>query len=221
MFSSKLKDERLKLSKAQLKQDIFVLDQLQLKEDGYFVEFGATNGILNSNTWLLENHFNWTGILAEPSIYWHDQLHKNRSCHIDTACIWTESNQSVLFNEVDPNVTHYANELSTIDVFSGCDTHADVRSFGKKYPVSTLSLLDLLKKYSAPQQIDYLSIDTEGSELEILQAFDFNQYTIKIITCEHNYTPAREHIHDFLEKKGYVRKLEQFSAWDDWYILSQ
>lgn len=221
MFSSKLGDSRLALSKSQLKQDVFVLDHLRLKENGYFVEFGATDGLLHSNTWLLENHFGWSGILAEPSRYWHDKLLTNRKCHIDTACIWVESNIEVLFNEVDANVVHYANELSTIDTFSNCDNHSEVRNFGKKYAVNTLSLMDLLKKYNAPHTIDYLSIDTEGSEFEILKSFDFSQYEIKVITCEHNYTSLRDDIHDFLSEKGYVRKLEQFSAWDDWYILSK
>lgn len=221
MFSSKLADSRLGLSKSQLKQDVFVLDQLGLKENGYFVEFGATDGLLHSNTWLLENHFGWSGILSEPSKWWHNAIHTNRKCHIDTACIWKESNIEVLFNEVDANVVHYANELSTIDLFSNCDNHANVRTFGKKYAVNTLSLSDLLQKYNAPRTIDYLSIDTEGSEFEILKAFDFTQYEIKIITCEHNYTELRDEIHNFLSEKGYVRKLEQFSAWDDWYVLSK
>lgn len=220
MFSSRLRDERLQKSKSQLKQDVFVLDQLQLKEGGYFVEFGAADGILHSNTWLLENHFGWQGILAEPSTWWHDSLRKNRSCNIDTTCVWSHSNQEVIFNEVDPNTVGYASELSTIDAFSNCDNHANIRSIGKKYMVETLSLIDLLKKYAAPTEIDYLSIDTEGSELEILRAFDFDQYKIKIITCEHNYTPLRNDIHDLLSERGYVRKLEQFSAWDDWYVLA-
>ena len=80
--------------------------------------------------------------------------------------------------------------------------------------------MDLLKKYNAPKEIDYLSIDTEGSEFEILNAFDFDAYKIKVITCEHNFTPMREEIYKLLGSKGYVRKYQEFSQFDDWYVLN-
>jgi hypothetical protein len=54
-------------STAQLRQDLFVLSFLQCKSDGFFVEFGATNGIDWSNTHLLETQYGWNGILAEPA----------------------------------------------------------------------------------------------------------------------------------------------------------
>jgi hypothetical protein len=74
------------------------------------------------------------------------------------------------------------------------------------------------KKYNAPKSVDYLSIDTEGSEYEILSAFDFRAYDIQIITCEHNFTPMREKLFKLLTEQGYQRKFTQFSRWDDWYV---
>ena len=62
------------------------------------------------------------------------------------------------------------------------------------------------QKYNAPKNIDYLSIDTEGSEYEILKTFDFDKYNSKVITCEHNYTPARNKIYSLLSANGYQRK---------------
>lgn len=96
--------------------------------------------------------------------------------------------------------------------------HSKSRRRGTKYTVNTISLNDLLKKYNAPKTIDYLSIDTEGSEYEILSAFDFNEFSISVITVEHNYTPARAALHELLTKAGYVRKCEEFSKFDDWYV---
>lgn len=54
-------------SYSQLRQDLFVLNQLKFKKNAFFVEFGATNGINLSNTYLLEKKFNWNGILVEPA----------------------------------------------------------------------------------------------------------------------------------------------------------
>src|SRR3990167_7150651 len=67
----------LRKSKSQHRQDLFVLSQLNFKRNGYFVEFGATNGIDLSNTYLLEKEFGWAGILAEPAKCWHKDLKKN------------------------------------------------------------------------------------------------------------------------------------------------
>jgi FkbM family methyltransferase len=201
-------------SKAQLKQDMFVLDELGYKRDGYFVEFGATNGVDLSNTYLLEKEMGWKGILAEPAKVWQDALVASRKCCISFDCIWSKSNEELEFNEVE------AADLSTIDVFSNGDEHAKTRTEGKKYNVYTRSLLDLLNKYKAPKEIDYLSIDTEGSEFEILNAFDFDAYKFKVITCEHNYTPMREKLADLLTSKGYTRKYPEYSRFDDWYVLN-
>ena len=97
--------------------------------------------------------------------------------------------------------------------------HKEARVKGKIYSVTTISLNDLVKRYNAPRQIDYLSIDTEGSEFDILSTFDFSKYKCKVITCEHNYTYARTKIYDLLSSNGYKRKLENLSAVDDWYVL--
>lgn len=202
----------LSKSKSQLRQDLFVLSELDFKLKGFFVEFGATNGFDLSNTHLLEKEFNWTGILAEPAKSWRLDLRANRNCHIDTDCVWRDSNSILNFNEVD------SAEFSTISSFSSADHHQESRREGKTYDVKTISLVDLLRKYNAPRLIDYLSIDTEGSEFEILNSFNFDHYQFKIITCEHNFTSKRKDIFMLLTSKGYVRKFEKLSKFDDWYV---
>jgi FkbM family methyltransferase len=204
----------LSKSKAQLRQDLFILAETKYKREGYFVEFGATNGIDLSNTYLLETEFSWKGILAEPANAWKLKLHENRpNAFIETLCVWKDSNSLLTFNETD-----YP-ELSTIDIFSGNDDwYVNSRQEGKKYKVQTISLNDLLRKYQAPKYIDYLSIDTEGSEYEILKSFNFSEYSIGIITVEHNYTPQREMIFELLTSQGYKKKYENISNFDDWYV---
>ncbi|WP_155264911.1 FkbM family methyltransferase [Sphingomonas segetis] len=198
-------------STSQLGQEIFVLSRLGWKRNGYYVEFGATDGRTLSNTWLVDRQFGWRGILAEPGRIWHDALvAEGRNAHVDFDCVWNESGQTLTFSE-----TPYA-ELSTLTQFAARDMHD--RSDASTYDVTTISLTDLLIKYDAPQVIDYLSIDTEGSELAILEAFDFNRYRFRCITCEHNFTPDRNRIFSLLGKKGYRRVYEEFSQFDDWYV---
>jgi FkbM family methyltransferase len=201
-----------KHSKSQLQQDLFVLLSFKFKSGGFFVEFGATDGINLSNTYMLENNFGWKGILAEPARSWHTSLRKNRSAEVESKCIWKESGKVLQFNETE------VGELSTLDSFSNHDSHAYSRENGIKYPVETISLLDLLVEYKAPSFIDYLSIDTEGSEFEILENFDFSAYTFGFISCEHNYTENRGKIFELLSSQGYVRVFEQYSQFDDWYL---
>lgn len=201
-------------SRAQLRQDLFVLSHLNFKANGYFVEFGATNGISDSNTYLLEKEFGWTGILAEPARCWQEALQRNRNCHVETRCVWSASGITLTFNEVDVAA------LSTIDTYSSRDVNRELRTHGTTYKVETISLQDLLEKYDAPSEIDYLSVDTEGSEFEILSHFDFDKYRFKVITCEHNFTPMREKLHSLWTSKGYVRTLQAISSVDDWYVRS-
>lgn len=204
--------KKFDVSKAQIFQDLFVLFMTNEKRGGYFVEFGATNGVTLSNSYLLEKSFGWNGILAEPGRCWHAELRGNRNCKIETNCVWGKSGERLEFNEVA------SQELSTIKAFSGSDGRSLQRQNGNVYLVETISLNELLEKYSAPHEIDYLSIDTEGSELTILSSFDFSKYNIRIITVEHNFTKERERIYDLLKRNGYKRVFAKFSNWDDWYV---
>src|SRR4051812_33635911 len=78
----------LQKSRSQILQDLFVIYQTQGASNGFFVEFGATNGIDLSNTWLLETRLGWQGILAEPALCWHASLEQNRQCAVDKRCVW-------------------------------------------------------------------------------------------------------------------------------------
>ncbi len=198
--------------KSQIDQDLFVLYSLGWKRGGYFVEFGATNGVDLSNTYLLEKDFGWTGILAEPAKVWHTDLVRNRSATVDFDCVWKESGQTLPFAVVE------SAEFSTLGVFSEADAHKKTRKSANWQPVKTVSLNDLLERHGAPAVIDYLSIDTEGSELEILNAFDFGRHTFSVITCEHNYSNQRKNIYDLLVSNNYVRVFDGLSRWDDWYV---
>tara|TARA_B110000027_G_C16102243_1_gene293652 strand:- start:824 stop:1636 length:813 start_codon:yes stop_codon:yes gene_type:complete len=214
-------------SKSQLKQDLFVIDRLEFKEKGFFCELGAADGISFSNTWILEKKLNWDGLLIEASKQWKPHLIKNRNSKISYDCVWSKTGESINFNEVgdvSKKISDKSDEFakamySTIDQFSNKDIHSRLRKKGKKYKLEGITLTDLFQKFNVPKEIDYLSIDTEGSEFEILSVFDFDKYKIKIITVEHNYSKNREKIFKLLTNKSYERVLSNISEFDDWYVL--
>lgn len=201
-------------SRSQLGQDLWVLEQTGWKRGGFFVEFGATDGVLLSNSWLLEKQFAWQGICCEPNPRLFEQLQRNRDCQVSPACVYRTSGENM--------------EFVLADAFGGLrqhgqeDSHHEKREAyaeaGELISVVTTSLMDLLQEQGAPQEIDYLSIDTEGSELAILEGIDWDRYRFRCITVEHNYTPYREHMAELLKAQGYQR---QEAQWDDWYYSSQ
>ena len=210
----KLKEVILKSKSSELHQDVMVLFLSDFREGLYYVEFGAADGVKGSNTLLLENSFNWHGILSEPAKIWSKDLKLNRpNSNIEFNCVWSESNLELTFNE-----TPDAPELSTLHEFIDIDLHHNSRKQSKRYKVNTISLNDLLIKYNAPNHINYLSIDTEGSEFKILSALDWDSYSFDVITCEHNYSPQREDILKLLTTKGYKRIYESLSQYEDWYV---
>jgi FkbM family methyltransferase len=201
-------------SNSQLLQDLVAHYINGFQKGGFFVEIGAYDGIINSNTLLLEKNFEYQGILVEPAISVRNQIIKNRACKIEYSAISSKSEESVEFFECS-NL-----DLSTLHKYKETDHLSTSRKKGKKYNVNTLSLLDLLEKYDAPNVISYLSIDTEGSELDIIDNFDFSKYSFNFISIEHNYGKNREKIFRILSEKGYKRIFNEFSEWDDWYIIN-
>ncbi len=200
-------------SKSQLFQDLWALWVSGQKRGGFFVEFGATDGVNLSNTWLLEKTMGWQGILAEPNPGFHEALQANRACALSTKCVYSESGLQLEF------LAARKGELSRIASIGLADGHDGVARIARRtLLVETISLNDLLVEQRAPERIDYLSVDTEGSELEILKAFDFDRWDVRAITVEHNYTPARDEIHGLLSQHGFQRQLEDLSLYDDWYV---
>lgn len=196
---------------SQLGQDLWALERTNYKRGGFFVEFGATDGVLLSNTWLLEKEFGWNGILAEPNPKFFEKLQSNRSCQVSNACIGARTGDEVEFV--------FAAEYGGVksDLLKGPHTK---RTLGyasqEEYcaQLTTISLHDFLLSVHAPRDIDYISIDTEGSEFEILQTFPFPFWNVSLFTIEHNYTEQRSEIHSLMKRNGYFRVEAEF---DDWY----
>ena len=199
-------------SYSQLQQDFRVLQFYKIKTHGFFVDIGAADGIAISNTYLLEACVNWKGICVEPNPINYNKLILNRPNSI--CCDKAIYNKTGLILDFD--ISHTDQLLSGIssDISSRFKPIVDDKK--STIQVQTLSLTDLLDQNNAPNFIEYLSLDTEGSEYEILKNFNFNKYIFGLIDVEHNYIePIRSQIRELLLANGYIYIGE--NQWDDSY----
>ena len=193
-------------SYSQLRQDLNVISFYNNKNDMYFIDIGANDGKTLSNTYLLEKKYNWKGICSEPLPKAFQKLIKRRSATCDNNAVFKESGLSLEFSESD--------------LLSGITNFIDKYEEAKKdnpIIVKTITLQSLLDNYKAPKIIQYFSLDTEGTELEILKSVDFSTYTFLYINLEHNYVePRRSEIRTLLLNNRYLYKGQ--NSWDDDYI---
>jgi len=211
--------DKNKIIKSQLLQDAFAAFIVGDLFDKTFLEFGATNGVDLSNSYMLENNFRWTGILAEPSPQWHKELKNNRpNTRIITDCIWKCSGEKLDFfvsdfGELSTLVDYKLNDISSMPG----NTEARIQD-GKVVEVESISLNDVMKKNFNGKAPSYLSIDTEGSEYEILQSLDFEKYRPIVFTVEHNFTNSQSQIDKLLSQNGYIRVFKEITVFDAWYV---
>jgi FkbM family methyltransferase len=197
---------------SQLGQDLACLAHYNHVRGGYFVEIGASDGMELSNTYLLEKEYGWRGVCVEPIPDKFDALKQNRpgSVCVDRAVYHTSGETLDFF------------VCFTCSLLSGIPQHLNLQkqtvlASHTAIRVTTVTLLDLLRDAGAPRFIEYLSLDTEGSEYEILRGFDFSQYTFGRIDVEHNYCePTRTNIRNLLEAHGYIFVAQ--NHWDDTYV---
>lgn len=200
-------------SRSQILQDLWVLWECG-PGPGTFLDIGAADGEYLSNSWLLEE-CGWTGALIEANHRYYPALARRRSPAFLKAA-WSRSGETLELRSVVDDL-----EFSRLSEVAADDQHeASGRRANYEIDlVETATLADLAAAAGLPALIDYLSIDIEGAELDVLSAVDFATLRFRCITVEHNETPAREGIRALLTANGYRRKWTELSAWDDWYVL--
>lgn len=194
----------LKIS--ELGQDFFALETNTYLQKGYFVDIGAADGFTASNTFLLEKFYNWSGICVDPNPMFMQSLYNARNCIASNLCVYNETGRILPF-------TYYNDE----DGFFGWNLRSGLKNYVKEINydilksfreinVLTITLNDLLFLYNAPKKINYISIDTEGSEYEILKDFDFGKYDVKCFTVEYGHANERLNLINLFERNNYLVK---------------
>ena len=207
---------------SQLFQDVCASFIIGNKFEKTFLEFGATDGFELSNTHMLENELSWKGALSEPSPQWHKSLKENRkNSKIIIKCIWKNSGEKLDFFMSETGIYSTLNDFIDYDIKTMSGNNDLRKKNGKLITVDTISLNDVVKEYFNNNCPSYISIDTEGSEYEILKTFNLNDYRPKLFTIEHNYTENESKIDDFLITHNYVRIFRKLTSFDAWYVPSE
>lgn len=195
--------------KSQIRQDEYISKFIfNEKKNGFFIELGAVDGITNSNTYYFEKTLGWDGVCIEANPNNKEDLIKNRDCHKFFCPLYATSGKEVSFDIVN------CSELSGIQTHLGNIGNCKVED---NVVLKTRTMTEILDEIKAPKYIDYMSLDTEGSELQVLMGIDFTKYTIGYMNVEHNYNPKmRSLIHQFLAKKGYI--YSRWNKFDDEFI---
>jgi FkbM family methyltransferase len=200
---------------SQLGQDKLIDEYLNGKENGFFLDIGANDGKNSSNTLFFEEYRGWKGICIEPGPDEFEKLELYRNS-INIKCCVSDYNGESDFTYI----RGYSNMLSglteTYDDKHKMRINSEVNSFGGeviniKIPVFKLkTILDIHNI----TDVDYCSIDTEGSEFNVIKSIDFDKVNIKIFSIENNYGDTT--IKKYLEGKGYF--LYKKIQWDDIFI---
>lgn len=171
--------------------------------EGLYVDVGANDGLIVSNTAYFDLDLNWKGICIEPHPRAFSELVKNRPNSINlNICISDEE------GEVDfCAVNGYAEMLSGIEKSYHPDHKLRIESEIQKHggnkeivKISSKPLSQVLFENKI-SKVDYLSIDTEGSEFQILKSINFDVVDIKAITTENS---SQSDIQSFLESKEFT-----------------
>ena len=189
VFDENLKDikEDYSPSRAQFGQDLWALEYHNHKRDGTYLEIGVHDGESGNNTVLMDQEYGWSGVCIDPFM---DHM-EDRSCQKFYVALGSEPGEADF--RYGDNGEHSV--LAGLDKFASTDDNKmwkdKVGGFEmKKVQVRTPE--DVFAEANLPSTIDYMSLDVEGAEMDILKSFPFDKYCVKYATIETNNDKDKE-----------------------------
>ena len=194
---------------SQQNEDKYVIQKLLKEkiEDGVYLEVGAMDGLTYSNTKTLQDHFGFTGIMIEPVEHMYKKLLINRP---------KDKCYNFAVSNLDQNEVYYIGDNGESGIFDTINT--DLNRYSKnweKYSVKTQKLKNIIKS-SGFEYIDFMFIDVEGGECDLLKSFDFSfpVYCI-IIEASSKHKEKNKCFIDILKNNNftYVERLRGNQVW--------
>ena len=156
--------------------DLLILDIFKNQKKGYYLDIGCAHPIKNNNTYLLYRK-GWNGINIDLDKENIDLFNSYRKRDFNVTAAVSDKE-----GETDLYFYHNKSALNTISKQNADFQKADISSIKK---IKTQSINKILENSPyKDRKIDFLSVDVEGSELDIFKNFDFNKYSPKVIVVE-------------------------------------
>lgn len=214
-------------SKSQVGQDKILDEQIfKFKKDGVFVEVGALDGFGASNTYFFEKERNWTGLLIEPNPIEFNKMDENpRPLSHKENCAISNEEMDINFLSIGGpcnvlsgilefyNTKHMERIERELNMYSSYPEGHELYSTRETIKMKAVRLQTLFDKYNMTD-IDLISIDVEGAEMQVLESIDFNKTNIYCFLIENNYGLEKES--EFLANKGYKNVFN--IQWDSVFV---
>jgi FkbM family methyltransferase len=185
--------------RGQFFQDAIAYLYLNMKNDGFYIDIGANDGITGSNTYALEQA-GWKGVCIEPQPDIFKKLKHFRKCDCYNAAVASVHGENMEFLKVNNDF----NALSGFDGFITDEHKKTIHESGssvERLSVNTVTFDEIMGKYPGVTTIDFMSLDVEGYEMNILNSIDFSKYSFRFITVEEN--GKEKEISALMTKNGY------------------
>lgn len=180
----------------------WMLDKIfKRKENGFFIEAGASDGIKQSNTMFLEFYRNWRGVLIEPIYELYEQCKQNRSAKTNSynyALVSSANKETVdlCWSPESYGLLGFVNE-ETNNVSDKLFKMRGSPIVNREVQATTLNNILVAEKLEEIK-IDLLSLDVEGYELEVLKGLDLKKWNIEYILVEE--LQKNDEVKNYLEK---------------------
>lgn len=187
---------------SQYQQDeILNRDVFRNARNGIFLDIGAFDGINLSNTYFYEKELGWRGVCIEPTPETYAKLAQNRKCVcIQGGVAAVDGEREFVCGAGVEVLAGFSSNMTAEHRERLRNEASTLQSQEKVIKVQCYNINNLCQKLGM-QHINYCSIDTEGSEMEILESINFDQLKIDVLTVENTYHGQR--MRDFMSFKNF------------------
>jgi FkbM family methyltransferase len=196
----------------QRETDRYIEDYFKDQKDGNCIEVGVSDGIKGSNTLLFEKR-GWKTLCIDPVPEHVEQAKRIREQVIECACShYNGFDYFTSYNIGENNIRSSLSSLATDPRL--IESHKDIINDTDQFMVTVKRLTNVLDDVNWPKEIDFVSVDTEGTELDVLKGMDFNKYRVKLLVVENNFEDAD--VKDYLNDLGFI--FDQRFFVNDFYV---
>jgi FkbM family methyltransferase len=188
-----------------------VREFFESKKGGTFVEVGANEpNPVRSQTYHLENKLNWSGVLAEPIDYLYERNRREsqNATTVNVACTSPEKTGVLtLYIPAEKSEEIHGHAALEMEI-----DHAEKRKVRVRQVRAVT--LDAILHSEDIKNVDLLSIDVEGTELDVLKGFSIDNFKLKLILLEDRLVYLNKH--RYLRRYGY--RLIKRTGFNSWYV---